>query len=190
MNFYFDLRPPVQTPGQTPGQDRGAETRPQGQLECENPRGSPRGVDVQAWNWLIHKVRGSLKCLCAWQNQTNSSIWELMYQSIPAVNIPPGDPRDRTSFLPSPPGFYLQICAWGAGFRWGQIFPEMNENVLNTFIFRECFQEVIQKGRKLSFLFKPCSIWSLTIVRSLGSLRSLKTFDRCDCHNCWSLISI
>ena len=34
-NFYFDLRPP--------GQDRGAKTRPQGQLECANPRG-------QAWN--------------------------------------------------------------------------------------------------------------------------------------------
>ena len=32
-NFYFDLRPP--------GQDRGAKTRPLGQLECANPRGSP-----------------------------------------------------------------------------------------------------------------------------------------------------
>ena len=37
-------------PGQTPGQDRGAKTRPQGQLECANPRGSPRGGDGQAWN--------------------------------------------------------------------------------------------------------------------------------------------
>ena len=34
-NFYFDLRPP--------GQDRGAKTRPQGQLECANPRGLPGG---------------------------------------------------------------------------------------------------------------------------------------------------
>ena len=36
-NFYF------KTPsgGQTPGQDRGAKTRPQGQLECANPLGSP-----------------------------------------------------------------------------------------------------------------------------------------------------
>ena len=41
-NFYFDVR-------QTPGQDRGAKTRPQGQLECANPRGSPGG-DGQAWN--------------------------------------------------------------------------------------------------------------------------------------------
>ena len=29
--------------GQTPGQDKGAKTRPQGQLECANPRGSPGG---------------------------------------------------------------------------------------------------------------------------------------------------
>ena len=34
-NFYVDLRPP--------GQDRGAKTRPLGQLECANPRGSPGG---------------------------------------------------------------------------------------------------------------------------------------------------
>ena len=34
-NFYFDLEPP--------GQDRGAKTRPQGQLECANPRGSLGG---------------------------------------------------------------------------------------------------------------------------------------------------
>ena len=37
----FTLRPP--------GQDRGAKTRPLGQLECANPRGSPGG-DGQAWN--------------------------------------------------------------------------------------------------------------------------------------------
>ena len=40
-NFYFDLRPPG---GADPGQDRGAKTRPQGQLECANPRGSPGGL--------------------------------------------------------------------------------------------------------------------------------------------------
>ena len=39
-NFYSDLR--------TPGQDREAKTRPQGQLECANPRGSPG--DGQTWN--------------------------------------------------------------------------------------------------------------------------------------------
>ena len=44
-NFYFDLR----SPGQTPGKDRGAKTRPQGQLECANPQGSPGGCG-QAWN--------------------------------------------------------------------------------------------------------------------------------------------
>ena len=42
--FYFDLRPPRQISWQTPGQDRGAKTRPQGQLECANPRGSPGGM--------------------------------------------------------------------------------------------------------------------------------------------------
>ena len=41
-NFYFDLNPPPR--GETPGQDRGAKTRPQGQLECVNPRGSPGGM--------------------------------------------------------------------------------------------------------------------------------------------------
>ena len=72
----------------------------------------------------------------------------IMYRSIPAVNTSPATPGTRTSFLPSPLGFYLQICARGPGFRRGQIFPEMNENLLNIFIFRRCFQEAIQKGRK------------------------------------------
>ena len=27
-----------------PGQDKGVKTRPQGQLECANPRGSPGGM--------------------------------------------------------------------------------------------------------------------------------------------------
>ena len=39
-NFYFDLRPPGQTHEQTSGQERGANTRPLGQLEFANPRGS------------------------------------------------------------------------------------------------------------------------------------------------------
>ena len=44
-NFYFDLRPL----GQAPGQNRGAKTLPQGQLDCANPRASPKGGDGQAW---------------------------------------------------------------------------------------------------------------------------------------------
>ena len=55
-NFYFDLRPP--------GQDRGAKTRPQGQLECANPRRLPRG---RGWSGLeltdtliSHPFRGVL----------------------------------------------------------------------------------------------------------------------------------
>ena len=40
---------------------------------------------------------------------------DVMYQSIPAVNIPPGDLQVFTHpFCPAPPpGFYLQICARG-----------------------------------------------------------------------------
>ena len=63
-----------------------------------------------------------------------------MYQSIPAVNIPPPPPGRpqwiRTSFLPSSPGFTYKFMPWGQGFRRGQIFPEMNENLLN--VFRGC----------------------------------------------------
>ena len=47
IELFFDLR---QTPRQTPGQDRGAKTRPQGQLECANPRGSLGAGGGQAWN--------------------------------------------------------------------------------------------------------------------------------------------
>ena len=43
-NFFYDFRPPEQ--------DKGVKTRPQGQLECANPRGSPGGGggNGQAWN--------------------------------------------------------------------------------------------------------------------------------------------
>ena len=44
-NFYFDLRPL--------GQDRGAKTRPLGQLECANPRGSPGGMVRLGIDWYI-----------------------------------------------------------------------------------------------------------------------------------------
>ena len=48
-NFYFDLRPPVQTPGQTPGQDRGGKNPTPGATRmCESP-GVAR-EDGQAWN--------------------------------------------------------------------------------------------------------------------------------------------
>ena len=75
-----------------------------------------------------------------------------MYQSIPAVNIPPpGRPRGFAhSFCPVPQGFTYKFVPGGSGFRRGKIFPEMNENLLNIFIFRGCFQEAIQNGRKNS----------------------------------------
>ena len=39
-NSFFHLKPLGTDPRR---QDRGAKTRPQGQLECANPRGSPGG---------------------------------------------------------------------------------------------------------------------------------------------------
>ena len=44
-NFYFDLRPPRADPRQ----NRVTKTRPQGQLECANQRGSPGGEE---WSGL------------------------------------------------------------------------------------------------------------------------------------------
>ena len=39
----------------------------------------------------------------------------LMYQLIPAVNTPPGDPRGFAHPFAQAPGFYLEICAQGPG---------------------------------------------------------------------------
>ena len=42
----------------------------------------------------------------------------------------------------------------GPEFRRGQIFPEMNEDLLNIFIFRgDVFKKPFRTGEKLSFLF-------------------------------------
>ena len=41
--FFSRLSKFYLPPGTTPGQDRGVKTRPQGQLECANPQGSPGG---------------------------------------------------------------------------------------------------------------------------------------------------
>ena len=54
-NFHFDLRPP----GRNLEQDGGAKTRPQGQLECANPRGSSGGM----------ARLGTVTCTCTWQDQ-------------------------------------------------------------------------------------------------------------------------
>ena len=43
--------------GRPPGQDRGAKTRPQGQLECANPPGSPGG-----WSGL--ELTDALPMIC------------------------------------------------------------------------------------------------------------------------------
>ena len=79
-----------------------------------------------------------------------------MYQSIPAVNIPPDDPQGFAHPFSSL-GFYLQIYARGPRFRRDQIFPEMNENLLNISIFRVWFQEAIQNRRKTPvFVYANC----------------------------------
>ena len=68
-----------------------------------------------------------------------------MYQSIPAVNIPQATPGDSHILFAQPPGVLpANLCPGG------QMFPEMNENLLSIFIFRGCFQEAIQNGRKNS----------------------------------------
>ena len=75
----------------------------------------------------------------------------IMYQSIPAVNIPPSDPWGFAHpFCPAPLGFDYKFGPGGPSFRRGHFFPEMNENLLNIFIFRGCFQEAIQNGKKNS----------------------------------------
>ena len=46
----------------------------------------------------------------------------IMYQSIPAVNIPNGrPPAVRTSFCPAPRGFTYKFVSGALGFRRGQI---------------------------------------------------------------------
>ena len=99
----------------TPWQDRGAKTRPQGQLECANPLGSPGG-DGQAWNWLIHNEivsQSSHNLDLIWNlNPLELNNSELMYQSIPSLTIPLGNffdgrishPLGKKSSKPPPPG--------------------------------------------------------------------------------------
>ena len=78
-----------------------------------------------------------------------------MYQSIPAINTPQATSKDL-HILSGQPLRVLstKLClGGGTGFRQGQIFPEMIENLLNTFIFMGCFEEANQNRRKESFLF-------------------------------------
>ena len=74
------------------------------------------------------------------------------------LTSPPGDPRGfKHPFCPAPWGFTYKFVPGGPGFRRGQIFPEMNENLSNIIIFRECFEKAIQNGRKtLAFVYANC----------------------------------
>ena len=96
------------------------------------------------WKFLVSFTGTNNFVVC------DASFQGLCISQFQLLTSPWATPGIRTSFLPSPPGFYLQICARGPGFRRGQIFPEMNENLLIIFIFRGCFQETNQNGRKNS----------------------------------------
>ena len=71
------------------------------------------------------------------------------------LTSPQGDPRGFAHpFFPASQGFTYKFVPGGPGFRLGQIFPEMNENLLNIFIFRGCFRRShSEPEEKLSFLF-------------------------------------
>ena len=67
-------------------------------------------------------------------------------------------PRDsHILFAHCPWGFTYKFMLRVPGFRRGQIFPEMNENLLNISIFRVWFQEAIQNRMKTPvFVYANC----------------------------------
>ena len=83
---------------------------------------------------------------------------DFMYQSIPAVNIPPGDPREFANpFCPATGVLPTNLCPWGRGLDEVKFFPEMNENLLNIFIFGDVFKKPFRTGRKtLVFVYANC----------------------------------
>ena len=71
----------------------------------------------------------------------------VMYQSIPVVNISPWDPRGFAHpFCLAPRGFTYKSVPGGPGFRRGQIFPEMNENLLNILFSVDVFKKLFGTG--------------------------------------------
>ena len=59
----------------------------------------------------------------------------IMHQSVPAVNVLPGDHGDsQILFVPPPPGFSLKGFARGLGFRSGQFFPKLTK-IYSVFLF-------------------------------------------------------
>ena len=76
--------------------------------------------------------------------------------------------RIRKSFCSAPCGFTCKFVDGGPEVRRGQIFPEMNENLLNIFIFRGCFQEAIQNGKKSS---RFCKLYLSPKISLLNQLK-------------------
>ena len=77
------------------------------------------------------------------------------FQLLTSPGRPPG--ISHILFAHPPRCFTYKVVPGGPGFRRGKIFPEMNENLLNIFIFKGCFQEAIQNGRKtLVFVYANC----------------------------------
>ena len=68
----------------------------------------------------------------------------LLYQSIPAGNIPQATPWDSHILLAlSPRVLPIKFCP---RIRSHLIFPEINKNVPCIFIFSRCYQEAIKDG--------------------------------------------
>ena len=75
-----------------------------------------------------------------------------IHQSNSTVNNPLGNSRGFAYFARSA-GFPMKSFAQGgAGFRSGQIFPEVDKNLQQFHIFRQCFQEAIKNGQKKCLL--------------------------------------
>ena len=102
---------------------------------------------------MLAKLRCSNHCLLietGRHNNTDVSDHNVSVNSS-CLHPPGGDSREFVHpFCPAPRGFTYKFVPWGPWFRRGQIFLEMNENLLNIFIFRGCFQEAIRNGRKNS----------------------------------------
>ena len=62
---------------------------------------------------------------------------EVMYQSIPSLTIPPGDPRDLHILVTSGVGFLLPCLAWGSAW-WGVLNQNNNSTILRKARFFLC----------------------------------------------------
>ena len=86
------------------------------------------------------------------------------------LRSPQTTPRDLHILLAHcPQGFTYTFMLEGPGVRRGQIFPEMNENLLNISILRVWFQEAIQNRRKTHvFVYANCFFAHEFLPQGLG----------------------